>query len=87
MAGIVLTGILAANISTSLLVLAATPLGLSVSTTHVSTGSLMGIRWAGNYFSFGRNRRCSGDLYFEFSGLSPCQTIPTGGPTSRISTL
>lgn len=38
---------LAANISTSLLVLAATPLGLSVSTTHVSTGSLMGIRWAG----------------------------------------
>ncbi len=38
---------LAANLSTSLLVLAATPLGLPVSTTHVSTGALMGIRWAG----------------------------------------
>lgn len=36
---------LAANTGTSLLVLAATPLGLPVSTTHVSTGALMGIRW------------------------------------------
>lgn len=36
---------LAANTGTSLLVLAATPLGLPVSTTHVSTGSLMGLRW------------------------------------------
>jgi PiT family inorganic phosphate transporter len=37
---------LAANLSTSLLVLAASPLGLPVSTTHVSTGSLMGVRFA-----------------------------------------
>ncbi|MEO6696658.1 MAG: inorganic phosphate transporter [Gammaproteobacteria bacterium] len=36
---------LVANVGTSLLVLAATPLGLPVSTTHVSTGALMGIRW------------------------------------------
>jgi len=34
-----------ANIGTSLLVLAASPLGIPVSTTHVSTGSLMGVRW------------------------------------------
>jgi PiT family inorganic phosphate transporter len=37
---------LAANLGTSMLVLAASPLGLPVSTTHVSTGSLIGIRWA-----------------------------------------
>jgi PiT family inorganic phosphate transporter len=37
---------LAANVGTSLLVLAASPLGLPVSTTHVSTGSLMGVRFA-----------------------------------------
>ncbi len=37
---------LVANVGTSLLVLAASPLGLPVSTTHVSTGALMGIRWA-----------------------------------------
>lgn len=36
---------LAANVGTSVLVLAATPLGLPVSTTHVSTGALMGVRW------------------------------------------
>lgn len=36
---------LVANLGTSMLVLAATPLGLPVSTTHVSTGALMGIRW------------------------------------------
>ena len=35
----------AANIGTSLLVLVASPLGIPVSTTHVSTGSLMGVRW------------------------------------------
>ncbi len=35
---------LAANTGTSLLVLAASPLGIPVSTTHVSTGSLFGIR-------------------------------------------
>lgn len=34
-----------ANLGTSLLVLAASPLGLPVSTTHVSTGALFGIRW------------------------------------------
>ena len=34
-----------ANFGTSLLVLAASPLGIPVSTTHVSTGSLMGVRW------------------------------------------
>lgn len=39
------TGLLA-NTGTSLLVLLATPFGLPVSTTHVSTGALMGIRWA-----------------------------------------
>lgn len=37
---------LIANMGTSLLVLVASPLGLPVSTTHVSTGALMGIRWA-----------------------------------------
>jgi PiT family inorganic phosphate transporter len=36
---------LVANLSTSLLVLGASPLGLPVSTTHVSTGSLMGVRF------------------------------------------
>jgi PiT family inorganic phosphate transporter len=36
---------LTANLGTSLLVLAASPLGLPVSTTHVSTGSLMGVRF------------------------------------------
>lgn len=34
---------LAANLATSLLVIAATPLGLPVSTTHVSVGSLAGV--------------------------------------------
>lgn len=37
---------LVANAGTSLLVLFATPLGLPVSTTHVSAGALIGIRWA-----------------------------------------
>ncbi|MHB8729538.1 MAG: inorganic phosphate transporter [Sulfuricaulis sp.] len=37
---------LTANIGTALLVLAASPLGMPVSTTHVSTGALMGIRFA-----------------------------------------
>ena len=36
---------LVANMGTSILVLAASPLGLPVSTTHVSTGALMGVRW------------------------------------------
>ncbi|MDH5229454.1 MAG: inorganic phosphate transporter [Gammaproteobacteria bacterium] len=36
---------LIANLGTSSLVLFASPLGIPVSTTHVSTGSLMGIRW------------------------------------------
>jgi len=35
-----------ANTGTALLVLAASPLGLPVSTTHVSSGSLMGVRWS-----------------------------------------
>jgi len=35
-----------ANVGTSMLVLAASPLGLPISTTHVSAGALMGIRWA-----------------------------------------
>jgi PiT family inorganic phosphate transporter len=35
-----------ANVGTSALVLAASPLGLPVSTTHVSAGALMGVRWA-----------------------------------------
>lgn len=34
-----------ANLGTSLLVLAASPFGLPVSTTHVSTGALFGLRW------------------------------------------
>ncbi len=37
---------LVANVGTSMLVLFAAPLGLPVSTTHVSTGALMGVRWA-----------------------------------------
>jgi PiT family inorganic phosphate transporter len=37
---------LAANLSTSMLVFAASPLGMPVSTTHVTTGSLMGVRFA-----------------------------------------
>ncbi len=39
---------LVANTGTSLLVLLATPLGLPVATTHVSTGALMGVRWGDN---------------------------------------
>lgn len=38
---------LVANVGTSALVLVASPLGLPVSTTHVSTGALMGIRFGG----------------------------------------
>lgn len=38
---------LVANWGTSLLVFSATPLGLPVSTTHVSAGSLLGVRWLG----------------------------------------
>ena len=37
-----------ANIGTAFLVLAATPLGYPVSTTHVATGSLIGVRVAGH---------------------------------------
>ncbi len=37
---------LVANAGTSILVLLASPLGLPVSTTHVSTGALMGVRWS-----------------------------------------
>jgi len=37
---------LTANIGTALLLLTASPLGLPVSTTHVSTGALMGLRFA-----------------------------------------
>ena len=37
---------LAANVATSIVVLMATPLGLPVSTTHVSTGALLGVRLA-----------------------------------------
>ncbi len=37
---------LVANLCTSSLVLLASPLGLPVSTTHVSTGALMGVRWS-----------------------------------------
>ena len=37
---------LAANVATSVVVLMATPLGLPVSTTHVSTGALLGVRLA-----------------------------------------
>jgi PiT family inorganic phosphate transporter len=36
---------LVANLGTSMLVMAASPLGLPVSTTHVSAGSLIGVRW------------------------------------------
>ena len=36
---------LIANAGTSMLVLIASPFGLPVSTTHVSTGALMGVRW------------------------------------------
>lgn len=39
---------LVANIGTSALVLLASPFGLPVSTTHVSAGSLMGVRWIRN---------------------------------------
>jgi len=38
---------LTANVGTSMLVLTASPFGLPVSTTHVSTGALFGIRLAG----------------------------------------
>lgn len=38
------TGVIA-NLGTSMLVLLASPLGLPVSTTHVSTGAMMGVRW------------------------------------------
>lgn len=38
------TGVIA-NLGTSMLVLLASPLGLPVSTTHVSTGAMLGVRW------------------------------------------
>ena len=41
----VTTGLFA-NMGTALLVLAATPLGVPVSTTHISAGSLIGVRFA-----------------------------------------
>ncbi len=36
---------LVANVGASVLVLIASPLGLPVSTTHVSTSALLGVRW------------------------------------------
>ncbi|MBI2379477.1 MAG: inorganic phosphate transporter [Gammaproteobacteria bacterium] len=38
---------LGANLATSAIVLAASPLGLPVSTTHVATGTLLGVRFSG----------------------------------------
>jgi len=60
---------LVANVGTSALVLAASPLGLPVSTTHVSTGALMGVR-------FGENARPDADALKAIL-LAWIVTLPT----------
>jgi PiT family inorganic phosphate transporter len=74
---------LVANLGTSALVLAASPLGLPVSTTHVSTGALMGVR-------FGENARPDTDalkiILFAWLVTLPVAAI-LGYLTSRIAAL
>lgn len=69
-----------ANLGTSLLVLAASPLGLPVSTTHVSTGALFGIRWGA------RQPPAEQDAlrWILFAWLV---TLPVGGMIAAVATV
>lgn len=71
---------LVANTGTSLLVLVATPLGLPVSTTHVSTGALMGIRWAN------RSRPAEGDA-LKMILFGWIITLPVAGIVSAFASF
>ena len=71
---------LVANTGTSLLVLAATPLGFPVSTTHVSVGALMGVRWAG------RSRPGEGDALKSIL-IGWLITVPVAGAVSAALSL
>jgi PiT family inorganic phosphate transporter len=71
---------LAANLGTSALVLAASPLGLPVSTTHVSTGSLIGIRWAD------RARPAEADALRSIL-FAWVVTLPVAGGIAALTTL
>ncbi len=71
---------LVANVGTSVLVMVASPLGLPVSTTHVSTGSLLGIRWADHA------RPTEGDALRSilFAWLV---TLPVAGGVAALTTV
>jgi PiT family inorganic phosphate transporter len=71
---------LVANTGTSLLVLAATPLGFPVSTTHVSVGALMGVRWAGD------SRPAEGDA-LKLILLGWLITLPAAGAVAAAVSL
>jgi len=71
---------LVANTGTSLLVLAATPLGFPVSTTHVSVGALMGVRWAGD------SRPGEGDA-LKLILIGWLITVPAAGTVSAVVSL
>jgi len=71
---------LVANTGTSLLVLAATPLGFPVSTTHVSVGALMGVRWASD------SRPAEGDA-LKLILLGWLITLPAAGAVSAAVSL
>ena len=71
---------LVANTGTSLLVLAATPLGFPVSTTHVSVGALMGVRWAGD------SRPGEGDA-LKLILIGWLITVPAAGMVSAVVSL
>ena len=60
--------------------LAASPLGLPVSTTHVSTGSLLGIRWADRAGPTGHDALVS----ILFAWLI---TLPVAGGIAALTTL
>jgi PiT family inorganic phosphate transporter len=69
---------LSANAGTSVLVLAATPLGLPVSTTHVSTGALFGVRVA-------RSARPDGTDALKLILFGWLVTFPLAGLGSAIA--
>jgi len=66
-----------ANMGTAFLVLAATPLGYPVSTTHVTTGSLIGVRVAGHAPARGQDA-----LRVIF--LAWLVTLPIAGATAAL---
>ena len=66
-----------ANMGTAFLVLAATPLGYPVSTTHVATGSLIWVRVAGN-------ARAKGHDALRVILLAWLVTLPIAGATVAL---